>query len=158
VPFQPYEPTPPLVFPIAGRDYTVASINERDFPEGLRWQQIFAGAEPEPAAMDQPKMILGDVFDEMIADGCSATSIARASFATLTDYRLGRGAAEKAWESGINPEALAAAMAATPSTPTPTPSTSTAAAAKTPRRASGNGTRTSRPTSKAKAKSSRSRA
>jgi hypothetical protein len=157
MPFQPYEPTPPLVFPIGEKTYTVCSINERDFAEGLRWQQIFAGVEPEPPSEEQPKLILGPVFDEMIADGVPANAIARASYATLTDFQLGREAAEEAWSAGINPEALAAALAAKQTTQKQTPSSSTAAAPKTRSRASTNGTRTSRPTSKAaKAKASQS--
>ena len=154
--FKPYEPTPPLVFPVAGKEYTVVPIDERDFTEGLRWQQIFGGAEPEPPNADQPKLVLGTIFDEMVKDGVPINAIARAAFATLTDYRLGRSAAEKAWESGIDPEALAAAVAASQTTPAPTPSTPTAAVARTRTQASTSGTRTSRTTSRGKAKASRS--
>lgn len=153
--FKAYEPTPPLVFPIGGKDYTVVPIDEREFTEGLRWQQIFSGAEPEPPLKDQPKLVLGAVFDQMVSGHVPSAAIARASWATLADFQLGRAAAEHAWESGLDPEALAAVLAATPKTP-PTSSTSTGAVAKTRTPASTSGTRTSRKTSAAKATASQS--
>lgn len=154
--FRAYEPTPPLVFPIGGKEYTVVPIDEREFTEGLRWQQIFNGAEQEPPLEDQPKLVLGAVFDQMVTDHVPSAAIARAGWATLADFRLGRDAAEHAWESGLDPEALAAVLAANPASTPPTPLTSTGAAAKTRTRASTSGTRTSRKTSAAKAKASQS--
>ena len=156
--FKAYEPIPPMVFPIKGKDYTVVAIAERGWQEGARWQEIFGGTDPGPSNADQPKLVLGAVFEEMQADGVGLRAIALASLAVLTDYRFeDRAAAEKVWESGIDPEALAAAMAATRTSPTPTPSTSTAAVAKTRAPASTSGTRTSRTTSKGKAKARASR-
>lgn len=137
----------PLAFPIAGRTFTVKPLSYKD---GLRVEALFASEKVEITNEELWRLGLGDTFDEMVEAGVPPAAVARAGMAAITDYQRGRAAAELIWESGLNPEALAAAATAAKqqspgkSQKGSTRSTGTAAAGKTPTRASGSGTRTSR--------------
>lgn len=141
----------PLAFPIGDKVYVVPELSKDD---GIKLQYVLAGKDHSLDGMEPEvgwRLVMGPVWDEMDADGVSGPAMSRAAFAALADLTQGREAAEKVWESGIDPEVLAAAMAATQ-----TPSTSTAVAAKTRSLASSSGTRTSPKTSRPRAKASRS--
>jgi hypothetical protein len=56
----------------------------------------------------------GSVYDEMLADDVPLDALARAGFAMIVDWQNDRAAAERVWESGIDPEARAAMTAAAP--------------------------------------------
>lgn len=146
----------PLAFPIGGKVYVVPELGKDD---GIKLQYVLAGKDHSLDGEDPEvgwRLVMGPVWDEMAADGVSSLAMSRAAFAALADLTQGRAAAEKVWESGIDPEALAAAMAATQTNPQ-TRSSSTAAVTKTRSRASTSGTRTSRKNSPAaKARASRS--
>ena len=139
----------PLIFPVGDNDYTVKPVG---YLKGLRLQAIFAGTDHTMDAKDSGALwafVLGDVWEQMKADDAPIEAMNRIAFATLADFQLGREAAEKVWESGIPPEALAAIQAANQATAQPT-QPSTVAATKTRSRASSSGT-SSRRTSTRKA-------
>lgn len=106
----------PLAFPVGGKLYTLAPIGIR---AGMRLAGIVAGRdksiENEPAE-ELWKIVLGDVWDQMLEDDCPAEAVARAGMAALADHQYGRAVAEAMWESGDSPEALAARVAASKST------------------------------------------
>ena len=138
--FEDFAPEP-LAFPIGGKVYTAKLVGMAD---GLRLQRVIEGkddslskAEPEVLW----RMVLGDAWDEMMADNVPIEAASRAALAALADFQFGRAEAERVWEAGISPEALAARAAA--SRQESTPSTRTGGAAKTRRRASTSGTRKS---------------
>lgn len=146
----------PLRFPIKGKEYVVQPLT---VDEGLLVFDIIAGNKPEwtdRSLTDFYKLIMGPTWDEMRADGVPIDAASRAGFATQTDIQLGREAAEHAWETGLDPEAAAAWMAATQTTSTS--STSSESDSETPSPASTSPT-TSQPatgSSPRKAKAARS--
>jgi hypothetical protein len=143
----------PLAFPIGGKVYTVPPLGFRD---GILLQRIISGESVE--LNDRPvedgwKLILGDVFDEMVADKVPMDAIARAGFTAMTDFQFGREAAERVWESGLDPKALAEAVTqAQAALPGSQPSSSTGAARKTRSRASTTGTTSPKTTPRTAAK------
>jgi len=155
--FEEFAPEP-LIFPVNGKQYTIPPVG---YLTGIRLSGILAGTDHTMDKADSDafwEFVLGDVWAQMKADNAPIEAMSRVGFATLTDFKLGREAAEKVWESGIPPEALAAAMAASQETEPPT-QPSTVAALKTQSRASSSGTssrRTSTRKATAKAKASRS--
>lgn len=141
MPLKPYEEfADPLAFPIGGRVYTVPPLPYR---AGLRLQRILAGedtAEDLPAE-DLWRMVMGDAWDQMVADDVPLEAMSRAGIAAVADFRWGRATAENVWESGVDPEALAAALtAANPSSKDFPDSTSTAKGSETPSRGSSSAT------------------
>lgn len=140
MPLKPYEEfaKEPLAFPIAGKMYTPPPVGSR---LGIALVRALAG--DTSGLPDDTKslwqLVLGGAYDEMVADDVPLEALARAGFATIVDFQNDREAAVKVWESGVDPEARAALMAAIRSTTQP--STRPAAASTTPRRASGTGTR-----------------
>ena len=108
----------PIEFTIRGKTYVVPEVGYLD---GLRLQAIERGDESEKdtAAEEQIRLLMGGAFDQMKADNLPPRAINRAFLACLTDYRTGnRELAEQVWESGIDPKAIAAALAAKGSTST----------------------------------------
>lgn len=102
----------PLAFPIGGKTYVVA---QPGYLTGLKLQQLVAGdldveAEFGNDAEGLWRLILGPTFEQMRKDNVPGEALARAAFTALTDYKFGRTAAEKVWETGIDPKALASAM------------------------------------------------
>jgi hypothetical protein len=156
-PFEEIAPEP-LVFPVNGKLYTIPPVG---YLMGIRLSGILAGTDHTMDETDTDafwEFVLGDVWAQMKADNAPMEAMSRVGFATLTDFQLGREAAEKVWESGIPPEALAAAMAASQVTGQQTPP-NMVAAPKTQSRASSSGTssrRTSTRKAAAKPKASRS--
>ena len=139
--FEDFAPEP-LAFPIRGKTYTAPPVG---MAEGIRLQQIVSGKDDSltDAAPDALwRLVMGSAWDEMLADNVPAEAASRAAFAALTDFQFGREMAERVWESGLSPEALAAREAASSSQPAPdsTRSKSTGGARKTRKRASTTGT------------------
>lgn len=170
MPLKPYEQfaAEPLAFPVGGKVYTPPVISAKTgvrlmqvlagdlskLPAGRRslWQMVL-GCEETCDPDDAP---CGGVYDQMLADGAPLEALTRAGFAMLVDWQTeDRSAAERVWESGIDPEARAALAAAARSTTLP--STPAAAAPSTPTRASGTGTRARKATPKKAATRSRGR-
>lgn len=131
----------PLAFPISGKMYVAPQIGVAD---GLLLQRAIEGKDD--SLNDAPpevlwRKVLGAAWDEMMADNVPIEAASRAALAALADFQYGRSEAERVWEAGISPEALAARVAA--SRQESTPSTRTGGAGKTQRRASTSGTRKS---------------
>lgn len=146
----------PLVFPIGGKLYAHKAIG---IAAGMRLAGVLTGDDKslnELPAQELWKLVLGPLWDQMVADDVPAEAVARAGMAALGDFQYGRDTAVAMWESGDSPEALAARVAA--NRKGSKPSKSTAGAGKTPSRASTNGTSrhpaTRRPAQKKTAKSS----
>jgi len=129
----------PLIFPVGEHIYTIPPIG---YLKGTRLSGMLNGTD-HTMENELPdvlwEFVLGDVWKQMKADDAPLEAMNRVAFATLTDFQLGREAAEKVWESGIPPEALAAVQAAIQQTEQPKQS-STVAAPKTRSRASSSGT------------------
>lgn len=143
----------PLVFPIGNKLYTVPALG---FREGITLLGVLAGTDHTLDDKDPSegwRLVLGSAWDEMVADNVPIEAIGRVGFAAMSDFQFGRTAAENVWESGISPEALAAAMAATQTSQATQLSSSTASGNRTQRRAASKRT-TSPKTSKAVAKAS----
>lgn len=110
--FEDFGPEP-LGFPIGGKVYTAPLIGMR---EGIRLQEAIEGRAKDDLE-DQPpevlwRLVLGPVWDEMMTDNVPVEAASRAALTALADFQYGRAVAERVWESGIDPEALAASTAA----------------------------------------------
>lgn len=129
----------PLAFPIAGKTYTVGPVG---FREGIKLQRVLVGEDDsldDAPAEEAWRLVLGPVYDEMVADNVPIEALSRAGLAALADFRFGREAAERTWESGLDPKALEAAVAAAAkaqSLADSPPSPSTGSGTKTRKRAS----------------------
>lgn len=106
----------PLVLPINGKQYRIPPV---DVETGAL---IRLGADDDPAVSvpaiellntDFYRRMLGGVYDEMNTDRVPLAAVDRAAVTALTDHQHGRVAAVAMWETGADPEALAAVMAAT---------------------------------------------
>ena len=117
----------PLAFPIAGKVYEVPPL---PWESGLRLTEILNGSEITEDADTQNRLLMGDVWDQMLTDGVPLEALSRAALTCLVDFRMGREAAERVWESGLTPEALAPSMGA--KTTTPQPSTESESATPSP--------------------------
>jgi hypothetical protein len=138
--FEDFGPEP-LAFPIGGKTYTAPLVGMR---EGIRLQEAIEGRstdlENEPPEVLW-RLVLGPVWDEMLTDNVPVEAASRAALAALADFQHGRAVAERVWESGIDPESLAAATAANRKQRRASQrSSSTGAARKTRSRASTTGT------------------
>lgn len=97
------------------------------------------------------RLILGPVWDEMVADGVGEQFAVRVYLTALTDHMSGREAAERMFAEGVDPLALAALLEAVQPAEQPTArpvskrSPRTGAGSKTRSRASTTTTKTSRP-------------
>lgn len=138
--FEDFAPEP-LAFPIGGKLYTVPPLGYR---QGIQLQQAISDGISIGTPEDEWRLVLGSAWDEMTADNVPLGALSRAALATMADYRFGRDAAERVWES--DPEALAVALTAATSvmqdsTLGKAPKTPTGAASTTKRPGSGIGTR-----------------
>lgn len=141
----------PLTFPYADEAYTVEPVS---YEAGLTLIAVTNG-ESEDIPKDAPDKVLyrlcmGATWDQMLEDGCPFPVMVRAGLASIQyqsalvmgiDTEAAVAIGESVWESGIDPETLAAIIkAATPQTdPEPATSktsTSTASARRTRTRAS----------------------
>lgn len=142
----------PLRLPINGKTYDIPPISAR---LGLQLLGLEKGETDSPLAslsgMELWQAILGSAWDAMVEDDAPMSAIARAGLTALADYQQGRAVAEAVWEGGIDPERMAARVAALQES---MPSQSTDEASETPTRASTSGTtsrRSTKRTAKAKA-------
>ncbi|MDQ0894424.1 DUF7426 family protein [Agromyces ramosus] len=120
----------PLEFPIGGKVYTAPEVS---IPLGLRLNNIATGeAEQDLPAVELYKLLLGPVWDEMIADGVPLNAAMRAGMVAMNDFQYGREYAVATWEAGLNPKAAAELMASQHGNRASRRSKSTAAARKTP--------------------------
>lgn len=111
---KPYEQVAPegLVFPIGGKAYVAPPISLK---LGAMLVNAMENGEADQLAEDSRslwQMVLGKAYDEMLADDVPADAVSRAGFCVLVDFQVGRAAAERVWESGIDPELRAAEQAA----------------------------------------------
>jgi len=102
----------PLVFPINGKKYEVP-------PVGIETGLILSGAilgTDKTMSKQSPeelwKLLLGPVWDEMIADGVPLHAATRVGMTALADFTYNREAALFTWEVGEDPKALADYMQA----------------------------------------------
>jgi hypothetical protein len=129
----------PLVFPIGGKNYT---LPPRGIPDGIALADIISGkdeAAQELSGVDLWRMLLGDVWDQMIADGVPLEAATSAGLTALADFQYNREYAEQVWRRETGPKAPTNRKARRSKS-----STSTAAANTTPSPASTSGTRKSR--------------
>lgn len=132
--------TEPLAFPINGKLYKMAPLSIR---AGLRLANAVEGGDDE---LDDLKgealwrLLLGDVWDDMIADGVPLEAATRAGLAALADHQQGRAFAEVIWETGADPKALEKYLTAQAPSRASRRSPSTAKATTTKRPAVTNGT------------------
>jgi hypothetical protein len=157
MPLKPYEEfaQEPLTFPIGGKLYITPPLG---FLDGLRLQRVIAGEDhslDDKPAEEVWRLILGPTWDEMVADNVPLEAMNRAGMAALADFQFGRTIAETVWESGVDPEALAAAATAAASKDSkPSPSTDAASSTRSPASSSPTTSlKATKRTSRAKAKS-----
>jgi hypothetical protein len=154
-----------LEFPIGEHTYSVPPAGIAD---GLAIARTLTdSAKSKLQVVDLFKLAVGDVWQQMEADRVPYTEAWRVGMACLAREKvlltesgpdrwdLADDAARAVWESGIDPEALAAWVAANSGTAPTKPSTRTAAASTTRSRASGSGTNGRKPTPARKATPSR---
>jgi hypothetical protein len=128
---RPYEDiVGPLVIPIRGKEYTLPTVSLQD---GLRIHASKSGGEALTGE-ELYKILLGDAWDQMTADGIGGDVLDRVFLAAYADFTSGRDSAEEAWESGV-PKAIREAAREVLALMTPTDGATT-----TPPPASGNGT------------------
>lgn len=117
----------PLVLPINGKSYTIPPAS---FNAGVQINGIVDGADKLGDA-EFIRMVLGDAFDQMVADSAPATAINRAAMTALADFKFGRAMAETMWKTGGDPKAIRELVAPKPNRAARR-SKGTAAANKTP--------------------------
>lgn len=128
----------PLRFPIGNKVYEVPPLG---FEDGIKLHRIIDRTESAPETPEELwRIVMGDVFDEMVADKVPFLALQRAGFTAITDFQFGRAAAETVWESGLDPKALIG-EASPPTPPDSMPSSDSVAESETPKRASTTGTR-----------------
>jgi hypothetical protein len=93
----------PIVLRLRGKEYTLPTVM---WDQGVQLQQRIADGMTMAELQSE---LLGPVLDELRADGATATLIDRVANVAYADWRLGRDAAEKAWE---DPKALSEALLA----------------------------------------------
>jgi hypothetical protein len=152
----------PFAIEIRGKRYEFPVVGAK---LGLLLLASFDGdeaaiAEVGTTGRDLWRRLLGPVYDALVADDVPYAVISRAGFTAAADFRYGRDSAERIWESGLNPEAQAALVAAaqtaattSPKGSTPSPSSAEAPATQSPASTSGTRSqtttrRTSTPTKK----------
>jgi hypothetical protein len=139
--FRDYEAvaSPLLVLPIKGKNYTLPEVGIAD---ALKIKGIFAKDPDATLSDDEFKTILlGDAWDEMLADNVPDDAVTLATFTALADHQSGRETAETMWETGGLPERLASYLEAkTKPSPDSTRSPSSAPGGKTRSRASSSST------------------
>lgn len=125
----------PLVLPIRGKEYTLPTVS---MPDGVRIVTAKPD-DPDPITIVEiARIVLGDAYEQMTADGVPNEYIDRALWTGLTDLKLGRASAEQVWENGV-PKAVIDAMLKT------LPQTPPGEAPTTPQPDSGSGTKTTAP-------------
>lgn len=144
---------PSIRLPYKGTEYELRPV---DAQFALWIESAAAGAKTPLKDMsdeDQLRRLIGPSYDDMLADGVSAKFFARAQQVAMTELKAGRKAAEMVWRTGVDPELIAAAVAAAQAEE----SNSTGEDGKTPTPASTSGTTSRKKPQDRKAPASRSR-
>jgi hypothetical protein len=117
VPFKDYNQIhEPLELPINGKVYRIPPLG---FADGIDLtDHLDPKSESAPMTNEAfRKLLLGDAYDEMLADNVPDPSVRRAALTALADFQSSRGAAEIMWETGGDPkvvkERIEAGLAAT---------------------------------------------
>jgi len=146
MPAQPWVVVP-LKLPVGDKEYVVEPVS---YDDGLTLIKVNTGESKKITTKSEDivffRLCMGSTWDEMQADRCSYPVMFRAGLAAVQyqsalvnglDSEAAVEIGERIWNSGIDPERLAALVAATDfSLKTSTPSTNTGTARKTPSRAS----------------------
>lgn len=122
----------PLEFPYRGKTYVVPLP---DFDTGATLTRITSGEDTEfrsKPVQEIWKLLLGPVWDELVADKVPFTFIARCGLTALTDFQYGRDLAKAAWKAGGDPKALASYLPEEPETPSPNRAAKRAASKRSP--------------------------
>lgn len=127
----------PLVLPINGKDYTIPAVGMQD---GIR---LSTQEDPDAAEIQNDEfrsMLLGAVYEQMVADNVPADAVMRAVTTAYADFTRGRDFAQMVWATGGDPKAVERYLKPNRASRR---STGTASARKTPSRASTNATKAS---------------
>jgi hypothetical protein len=125
----------PLAFPINGKTYTLPPVG---IEAGIEFAGIMSGknkAWAKKEGVELFKLVLGPMWDQMIADGVPLDAATRVAMTAIADHQYGRDIAIIAWETGADPKALEpylTARAAETTNRATRRSPSTAGATKTP--------------------------
>lgn len=152
----------PLVFPIGDKDYTVPPVG---VTAGWPLLEILQNPGKHAKIKNEQMftMAMGGVYEQMREDGAPLHLVFRAGMASLAHFQVlsGGGTSEAAliaaagiWESGLDPEELAAWAAANPNK---IPGRRTAAAGASTASTSGTSTRKASTPSPSPRRTSRSR-
>jgi hypothetical protein len=131
---------PPLAFPLGGKKYTLPRVS---IPAGIILADILSGKDKRWAKKDGVelfKLVLGPLWDEMIADDVPLDFMTRCALTAIADHQYGRDVAIVTWETGADPKGLPAYLARTAAAKgnrASRRSTSTGTAKRTPSQASG---------------------
>lgn len=129
----------PLRFPINGKVYVLPPIG---IPEGLALAGVIKATKEKDdfeLDIDLFKLVLGPLWDEMVADNVPLDAAIHAGVTALADRQYGREFAKITWETGADPKAVepyVKAMATQTGNRASRRSNSTAGAKKTPKPAS----------------------
>lgn len=129
----------PLRFPIGGKVYELPPIG---IEAGLELAGAIDGSNKAFAkkkGVELWKLLLGPLWDQMVADGVPLEAATRAGMTALADHQYGRALAEATWVAGADPNLVAAYMtenAANQGNRASRRSNSSGGAKKTPSRAS----------------------
>jgi hypothetical protein len=171
--FRDWEEIAALPLPIRGKTYHVKPMTAAAMARVLEAreatkQHLAALADAAERDVEPPppsgalmgdgefhRLALGDAYHEMVTDlGAKDPAIVRAAMVALADAEHGRQIAERLWEEGPSPEALAAEITAAIQTMQTNQAMTTSTRSR--RTASGNGTRSRASTSATKASRSTS--
>jgi hypothetical protein len=146
----------PLVLPVGDKEYRVQPVTYED---GLTLIAVNNSDSETITDKDDDetlfKLVMGDTWAEMLTDRCPYPVMWRAGMASMQyqaalvnglDSTSAVEIGERVWNSGIDPELMAAMVAAADFSKTSKPSTSTGTASKTPPRASTKATRSRKAT------------
>lgn len=137
----------PLRLPYRGKTYEIPAPG---WDVSARILGFLGDSDGESISDDELRdLLLGDVFEEMKADGCPPQFVSRAVLTALADLQAGRATAEIMWETGGLPKEIEKWVAANSA-----PETHTDAERTTPTRSGSSGTST-RKSSSAKRTSGR---
>jgi hypothetical protein len=154
----------PLVLPVGDKEYIVEPV---EYDTGLMLIAVFNGQSTEITSEspdeDLFRIVMGDAWQQMRDDKCPYPVMLRAGAAASrfqsmliagADNDIALAAAEAIWESGIDPELMAALVAAAnlSNSKDSKPSTNTASGSRTPRPASTRTTTSRKATPRAAAK------
>ncbi|WP_434316373.1 DUF7426 family protein [Leifsonia sp. P73] len=94
-----YEILPPLVLPIGEKAYTVPFLG---YAEAQRLEENVSTDSKAPPMPDPEyfRLMLGPVYDEMLADNVPYSALRLAAMTVQADHQRGRTVAQVLWEAG----------------------------------------------------------